>query len=220
LLATAAVTNAASTAFWYLTYKSNMAGNPSRSNFLGGLFGWANELVAVGSVVAFSMWTHRVYRNLPALGARQLRYTPAWAVAWLFIPLANLVIPYFVFAEIWSNSIPPPADMPDGPSRRVSPLLIGWWIVNVLPAVVLAVGVAGLVMVACSLDVTRLTMGPAQVAHSNGDPLVAWFLLSLIVVPLLGSAAAVLAIFVVRRIDKNQQVKYELIRRAASGVGR
>ena len=43
-------------------------------------------------------------------GAGGLRYTPGWAVGWLFVPFANLVVPYFVFTEIWRNSIPATAD--------------------------------------------------------------------------------------------------------------
>ena len=36
--------------------------------------------------IAFLMWIHRVQRNLPALGAGSLRFSPGWAVAYFFIP--------------------------------------------------------------------------------------------------------------------------------------
>jgi hypothetical protein len=212
LLAVVAVTSVASAGLNYSLYKLVLAGDVQALDSSGGWVGWTSNLAMVGAVIAFSMWTHRVYRNLPALGARLLRYTPGWAVGWLFVPFANLVIPYFVFAEIWRNSIPAPAASANGHGNRFSPLLIGWWIVNVLPFVVLVVGFVGFVVAVISaIGDARAVAGPGQVALAISEPLAKWFLLAEVVVPLIGSAAAVLTIFVVRRIDKNQQAKYEMI---------
>ncbi|MEQ8316394.1 MAG: DUF4328 domain-containing protein [Phycisphaerales bacterium] len=57
-------------------------------------------LVTIPLIVFLCIWTHRVAANVRALGADGLRYSPAWAVGWFFIPLANLVVPYGVFREI------------------------------------------------------------------------------------------------------------------------
>ena len=57
-------------------------------------------LVWLGTATAVLMWVHRAYRNLPALGARDMAYSPGWAVGWWFIPFLNLVRPYQVVREI------------------------------------------------------------------------------------------------------------------------
>jgi hypothetical protein len=82
--------------------------------------GWVAGLV--GAVVASAMWMHRAFRNLPALGATNLRWSPAWAAGGWFIPVANLVIPYLVARELWRATNPP--------EPRI--LLEGWWAAWVL----------------------------------------------------------------------------------------
>jgi hypothetical protein len=214
-LAVVAVANAVGASWTYLFFQSAMGGGRTPIASGSALVNWANNAATVGAIIAFSMWTHRVYRNLSALGARDLRCTPGWAVGWLFIPLANLVVPYFVFAEIWRNSIPAPPDSARRGNNRISPLLIGWWIVNILPFVVLVVGLVGLVVVARVSIGVHAVAEPGQIARSIDDRMAAWFVLAGVAVPLLGSSAAILAIFVVRRIDKNQQTKYEIVRGTA-----
>jgi len=69
----------------------------------------------VGGAVSVPMWMHRAFRNLPALGAQGLRWSPAWAAGAWFIPIANLFVPYHVMKELWPGS--------DG-----EPLLVRrWW---------------------------------------------------------------------------------------------
>ncbi len=60
------------------------------------------------SVITISVWVYRAYRNLAALG-EPARMSPAMAVAWFFIPVANLWKPYQVMAEIWRKSLQRPA---------------------------------------------------------------------------------------------------------------
>jgi hypothetical protein len=73
----------------------------------------------VGAAIAVPMWLHRCYRNLPALGASDVRWSPPWAAGGWFIPLANFVIPFLVTRELWvkASGAPVPA----------SPLVAGWW---------------------------------------------------------------------------------------------
>jgi uncharacterized protein DUF4328 len=83
-----------------------------------------NALVAIswllvafpGSVVMVSLWVHRAYANLEPLGRRGSR-SPALAVGWFFIPVANLWKPYQVVAELWSKTL---GSVPHG-------LLGSWW---------------------------------------------------------------------------------------------
>jgi hypothetical protein len=49
-------------------------------------------------------WAVRGIRNLQASRVSPLRHTPAWAVAWWFIPGINLVMPYLATIELWKQS--------------------------------------------------------------------------------------------------------------------
>jgi hypothetical protein len=47
-----------------------------------GLIGFAQFTLYIACAVTFLMWVHRIYKNLPSLGATGLRFTPGWAVGW------------------------------------------------------------------------------------------------------------------------------------------
>ena len=53
-----------------------------------------------GGAVAVAIWSFQAYRNLPALGARRLQWTPAWAAAAWFLPVGGLGIPYWVARDL------------------------------------------------------------------------------------------------------------------------
>jgi hypothetical protein len=73
-------------------------------------------------------WFRRAYRNLPALGARRLRFRPWWAVgAWL-VPVFSLFRPKQVLNDVWRASDPDlPPDQADSWRRRPVAELLGWW---------------------------------------------------------------------------------------------
>src|SRR6185437_9304082 len=56
-------------------------------------------LVLIGGAVAFLMWFYRVHKNLLALRAANLEYSPGWAVGGFFVPFLNLVRPMHVMRE-------------------------------------------------------------------------------------------------------------------------
>ena len=62
--------------------------------------------VSLATSVAFLMWIHRAYRNLPALRGTPLKCSPRWAVGYYFIPILNFFRPYQVMKEIWRESDP------------------------------------------------------------------------------------------------------------------
>lgn len=83
-----------------------------------------NKIACLVTMIAFLMWCHRVYRNLPALGARRLESTPGWAVGWYFVPIASFFKPFQTMAETWQHS--DPAQI--GEVRKTtSPIVVLWW---------------------------------------------------------------------------------------------
>jgi hypothetical protein len=68
------------------------------------------------------VWIYRANANARALGATGLQFTPAWAVGWFFVPVANLVKPFDAVKEIWRASAHPPAWW-----RQPAPTSLGWW---------------------------------------------------------------------------------------------
>jgi hypothetical protein len=150
-------------------------------------------VIFIATAVAFLMWVHRAYRNLPALGAVGLDSTPGWAVGYFFIPFINLVKPFQVVREIWHRSTPAGVadeDFGGVAARSGTPALVGWWwalwiIANIAGrASDRAVDRAG--TIESMLLASRLTIA--------SDAL---FII-----------AAVLAILVVKRIDEMQEAKF------------
>lgn len=77
--------------------------------------------------IAFLIWYGRAYRNVERLGARGLRWGKRWAIAYWFIPIANLFRPKQVMNDIWRASDPDlPATAYGWQDNRV-PQLVHWW---------------------------------------------------------------------------------------------
>ena|SRR5438552_1503302 len=55
-------------------------------------------------IIFFLVWLYRAFNNLPVIGARNLQFSPGWAVGWWFIPFANLVQPYKIVKELYRES--------------------------------------------------------------------------------------------------------------------
>lgn len=92
----------------------------------------------VVTIILFLVWIYRSHRNLPALGASGLKYSPNWAVGGWFIPIMNLWRPYQVTAEIWKASDPDTSD-PEGQAWQttpVSPLLKFWWALWIIGGII------------------------------------------------------------------------------------
>jgi hypothetical protein len=83
-------------------------------------------LVAIPTIVMWLVWQYRAHANLPALGAMNLRHRPGWAVGWWFIPVANAAMPYLTMRELHKAS-DPGAGAIDWKAKRTSPLLWLWW---------------------------------------------------------------------------------------------
>ncbi len=78
---------------------------------------------------AFLFWFHRAYRNLPAVGARGLRFRPGWAVGSWFVPFLNLWRPKQIANDIWRASGPEAlVDRSDWRDDSVPKLYVAWWL--------------------------------------------------------------------------------------------
>jgi hypothetical protein len=139
------------------------------------------------TAIAFLMWFHRVHRNLPALRAERLDYSPAWAIGGWFIPIINLGRPYQVMREVQRES--DPARIAPQGAPTVS-LLIGWWWGAFLLSEVL---------VQLSMHVHSIPMELTGIIGMTRFD---------ILVDVLVIAAGVLAILMVRGIDRAQSERY------------
>lgn len=76
----------------------------------------------IGSIISFSMFSHRAMKNLHIMGARSPEMSPGWTVGWYFIPFANWWKPFQAMQQIWDGS-------EDVVSEAYKPAkLIGvWW---------------------------------------------------------------------------------------------
>jgi serine/threonine protein kinase len=107
-----------------------LTGDPSGT---GDLYLWIGAIQAGWFLVTAGQWLawfRRAYLNLPALGARRLRFRPWWAVgAWL-LPVFSVFRPKQVLNDVWRASDPdlPPDQAETWRSRPVAELLGWWWL--------------------------------------------------------------------------------------------
>ena len=94
-----------------------------------------------GVAVTFLLWFARAYRNLPALGAHELKYSPRSAVGWWFVPFASMVVPLLVAIELLRAS--DPSIMPNSRSERgrapFPKLVVTWWVAFMAATIVAAI---------------------------------------------------------------------------------
>lgn len=153
------------------------------------------------SFVMFLVWIHRAHSNLEPLQARDLQFTPGWAVGWWFIPFANLVKPFQVMREVWSES-DPDADPSEGlflsASLRSAPTYMAvWWGMWILSNI--------------ASNITSRVYDPESMANIEIGGVL------FVITGVVSVAAAALAIMVVRDITDRQEKRHaELSRRGAT----
>jgi hypothetical protein len=148
------------------------------------------------TAVFFLVWIHRVHRNLPWLGTRGLKYSPAWAIGGFFIPFVNLVLPFLVVREIWKASDPQRTDGHSWKDTSLSLVVPSWWILF------------------CVAEIGPLVV---NIALGGGNEVAARQNLNwvLVVSDVLDLPATILAILVVRGIVSRQDKKYSNLVSAA-----
>jgi hypothetical protein len=149
------------------------------------MVGVVEILALLGTGVLFIAWTRRSYRNLPALGAPDLRHKPGWAVGGWLVPFVNFVAPKMIINDVWRTG------GGDGwvewRSRPVGRVVDAWWAVWLSGTVVNRIAIA---------------MQDSESAPNEG----AYFVEALATVVTL--AGAILAFWVVTRTTERQQARY------------
>ena len=143
--------------------------------------------LAFAVIVVLIIWQWRSQTNAAALGRIGARFSPGWGIAGWLIPLANSVIPYFVFQDLWRSS---DAHSEPGTGWRAlpaSPLVSSWWIAFVVGTLTPLVAI-GLVLV-------------TPISAADTDPFVDAAHVVL-------AAASVAAIFVLRSINERQELQH------------
>ncbi len=144
-------------------------------------------VLLIATVVVWLVWQYRSHANLRALGAGNLRFTPGWVVGWWFIPFADIVFPYLTMRELLKAS-DPGAGVADWAARRTPALLGLWW------AAFLARSV--LSSIAGTINRHATSVGQLVQGHTVG-----------LVGIVIEFTAALLAILVVREVDRRQSAK-------------
>jgi uncharacterized protein DUF4328 len=101
----------------------------------------ATTLVSLATGLVFVLFMRRTSFNARALGARHLAHSPAAAVYWWFVPLANLVKPYAVMVELW-RAVAPRGGRARWDGGHRPALLPLWWGLYLGQAIV--VGIASI----------------------------------------------------------------------------
>lgn len=144
------------------------------------------------TAIFFLIWVYRTYNNLSALKARDLSFTPGWAVGWWFIPFANLVKPFQIVREIINES-DPDLDNETGFLRAASetPIEVGFWWGTYL--------VGGFMY--------RIS----DAFYGKGDqPASEYYAVFFLAGSILYMAAAGLAIYLVREITRRQRERFQV----------
>jgi hypothetical protein len=110
--------------------------------------GWSRAVLFVDLVGLglLSLWTRRLYGNLRALGAQDLRFGEGWALGGWFVPFLNLVRPKQIVDDVWRASDPMRRPEEAWDQRPLSNLLHWWWFIWVvlcLPTLFLGVSARG-----------------------------------------------------------------------------
>lgn len=87
------------------------------------IIGIASLIAFIASALLILQWIYRANVNARQLDAQNMNYTPAWSIAYYFIPVFNLWKPYQAMKEIWLTS----QKSADGHFSKSSPILPLWW---------------------------------------------------------------------------------------------
>ncbi|WP_069813864.1 protein kinase domain-containing protein [Streptomyces sp. TP-A0874] len=143
------------------------------------------SLLGLATVLLWVLWFYRVRQNAEAFASEPQRFSRGWAVGAWFTPVAQLYLPKQIANDIWSASL-----LPDRPPVLSRTLLNSWW---------------GLF---CAMFVMGfINVGLEDEAEGGGYASQARAIVADIAFDLLTLPAGVLAILVVLRLTKAQELR-------------
>ncbi len=164
-------------------------GNGATVPFGLGIIGLASAFevpIRLATVILFLIWEYRAFGNLSALKARNLEFSPGWSVGWWFIPFANLVKPFQVVRELYNESNPNFDD--ETGYLNISPgtpEIVGfWWAVFIISNII--------------FRVSDMLVDPRTGMLSE------YFSIVFMTAAILHTAAAILAIYIVKIVTERQ----------------
>lgn len=96
------------TFFWaYSIRKTGLAPDQSTTigiGILGGVGMIGLVLPSLAGTATFLLWFHKAIANLHRAELSGLRARPLWSVISLFVPIAQLFIPFLAMRELWNRS--------------------------------------------------------------------------------------------------------------------
>jgi hypothetical protein len=141
---------------WHAAFDALLDGHDNRAQRIfdraqqdGSAWGSVQTLLSIATIVLLIVWAWRSAHNARALGRTGARLAPGWAIAAWFIPLANFVLVYLVFSDLWRSSDPAAAPG-DGWRRLPGSALVRAWVTAY-------VGGVALIISAIALAVTGAT---------------------------------------------------------------
>ena len=95
------------------------------------LFDLIDLLLKIATAALFLCWLYRAVQNLHPLGITNCRYSPAWAVAWWFVPIMQLFTPPQIMGDLLRAS-DPSAESETWNRQRFPVLVLIWWSLLIL----------------------------------------------------------------------------------------
>lgn len=89
-------------------------------------------LFGIPAAMALTAWTWRAHANLTEWKTPGLNYTPGWAAASAWVPIAGLVVPMRAMRELWNHSH---GEIPEL-SRQSVGLVTAWWTCYLMAVVI------------------------------------------------------------------------------------
>jgi uncharacterized membrane protein len=99
----------------------------NRHILIESLYSW----VLMGTGLSFAFWMYQANQNCRALGAKNMKFSPAWCIGWFFVPICCLWKPYEALKEIWNASY----DSKHWASVQSFGVMKFWWICYLISGV-------------------------------------------------------------------------------------
>ncbi len=99
------------------------------------------EAISLAIFVLLIVFLFRASKNTELWDTSRRSWTPGWAIAGWFIPLAFFVIPFLVVRDIWRRT-PESSGEDRGPASTSGVVLVVWWVLFVVGRIGIQLGIS------------------------------------------------------------------------------